>query len=134
MAEALADPAIGHYIVGWPRPGDHGVVAEAGAEVAPIGAAWFRFLPADDPGYGFVDEATPELSIAVRDRWRGRGIGRLLLTQLLADGAALGIARLSLSVSLDNPRAVQLYRSVGFDQVGAEAGGSMTMMAPTGSS
>jgi hypothetical protein len=37
-----------HYIAGWPRDTDLGVIAEANGER--IGAAWLRFLPAADPG------------------------------------------------------------------------------------
>ena len=53
------------------------MVAEAGG--LPVGAAWLRFFPADDPGYGFVSADVPELSIGVAVLWRGRGIGRALL-------------------------------------------------------
>ncbi|HEX6858571.1 MAG TPA: hypothetical protein VF204_25015, partial [Streptosporangiaceae bacterium] len=51
-ADTLADPLLGHYIDGWPRPGDLGLVAELGGK--PAGAAWLRFFPASDPAYGFV--------------------------------------------------------------------------------
>ena len=40
------------YVEGFGRPGDGGVIAEAGGE--PAGAAWYRLLPADDAGYGYV--------------------------------------------------------------------------------
>ena len=36
----------------------------------------------DQPGYGFVDEETPELAIAVVPSRRGRGIGDALLKAL----------------------------------------------------
>ena len=47
-----------------------------------------RELRADDPGFGFVDEATPELSIWVAEGERGQGIGGQLLD------AAIRAARL----------------------------------------
>src|SRR5438128_12172082 len=68
-----ADEPIGwRYTVGWGRPGDRAVVGCAGG--FPIGAAWFRLFPADEPGYGFLDEATPELAIAVVPSARRQGI------------------------------------------------------------
>jgi hypothetical protein len=59
------------YVVGWPRPGDHGVVA--GSERQAIGAARWRTFGGDDPGYGFVASDVPELAMAVTDRRRGVG-------------------------------------------------------------
>ncbi|WP_433538738.1 hypothetical protein ACQPZK_14175 [Micromonospora sp. CA-249363] len=50
-AEILAKPELAHYVAGWMRTGDFGVVAVDPAE-RPIGAAWCRHLTAADPGYG----------------------------------------------------------------------------------
>ncbi len=80
VQSVLARPELAHYVTGWPRPGDIGMVAEDGP---PVGAAWLRLLPEQDPGYGFVDEQTPELSIGVVPTQRGRGIGSLLLEALI---------------------------------------------------
>src|SRR3712207_8949587 len=49
---------------GWGRSGDAGVIADDAA-TGPVGAAWYRLFGADEPGYGFVGEATPEFSVAV---------------------------------------------------------------------
>src|SRR5256885_15068381 len=65
----------------WGRPGDAGLVAW---EAGPIGAAWYRLFPASAPGFGFVDEETPELTIAVVPSRRGGGLGGQLLTAPLA--------------------------------------------------
>jgi hypothetical protein len=43
-----------------------------GAE--PLGAAWWGYFRADAPRYGFVDEATPEISAAVLPAHRKPGI------------------------------------------------------------
>lgn len=79
----------------------------------PIGAAWFRFLPADAPGYGFVDAETPEVSIGVVLPRRGQGIGALLLNALATRAREAGPATLGLSVESDN-YARGLYERVGF--------------------
>ncbi len=73
----LSTPRTAHYIAGWPRDTDLGVIAEASGER--IGAAWLRFLPPADPGYGFVASDIPELTAGVAVHWRGRGVGRALL-------------------------------------------------------
>jgi ribosomal protein S18 acetylase RimI-like enzyme len=113
------------YVEGWPRPGEFGVVAEDEATGAPLGSAWARLLTADRPGYGYVADGVPELSIGVVPGQRGRGIGRALLTAVIDAARAAGHDRISLSVEPAN-RAAQLYRSVGFDVVGRN-GGSDTM-------
>lgn len=110
----LADPASAHYVTGWPGPGDAGIVAEAAGE--PVGAAWLRVLPVDDPGYGFVAPDVPELSMAVANGWRRRGIGRRLLRAAVAQARAAGRPGVSLSVERGNP-ARDLYRSEGFRTV-----------------
>ena len=124
----LATVGIAHYIDGWPRPGDVGVVAERGGR--PVGAAWCRLLPAVDPGYGWVDAETPEIVIAVVEEERGTGVGRALLRGLAAAAHDAGYTRLCLSVSQDNPGAVALYLTEGYRVVGLDDGGSLTMVLP----
>ncbi|RIJ44039.1 GNAT family N-acetyltransferase, partial [Clavibacter michiganensis subsp. insidiosus] len=59
----LATPELAHYVAGWPRAGDVGVVAEAAGD--PVGAAWARLSAEDDRGYGFVEADIPELGMAL---------------------------------------------------------------------
>ena len=108
----LADRGTARYVDGWPRAGDHGVIAEAPTG-EPLGAAWLRLFPADDAGYGFLSADVPELSLGVVARWRGRGVGRGLLRELVARARTAGHRRLSLSVERAN-RARELYRAEGF--------------------
>jgi hypothetical protein len=58
------DPAEGsvqRYVMSWGRPGDAAVIAYG--ESGNVGAAWYRLFKEREPGYGFVDERTPELSL-----------------------------------------------------------------------
>ena len=123
LAEIMAEPALAHYVAGWPAEGEVGFVVE---DRRPLGAAWWRFFPDHDPGYGFVDGATPEVSIGVVADARGQGFGTLLLGALIEE-ARRGAARaLSLSVASDNPAAA-LYQRLGFVTIG-RVGGSFTMV------
>jgi ribosomal protein S18 acetylase RimI-like enzyme len=125
IEEVLADPMIRGYHDGWGRRGDAGVVAER--EGSPLGAAWYRLFTAEAPGFGFVDEQTPELSIAVASLHRGKGLGGLLLRAAMAQAREAGFRTLSLSVAASNP-ARRLYPRAGFEEI-SERGGSWTMLA-----
>lgn len=119
----LSVPEVAVYLEGWGRRGDAGVVADRDGEL--VGAAWLRLFTAEVCGYGFIDEATPELTIAVTSHHRRRGIGRALLSTLLDQAGRDGHRRVSLSVEPDNP-AMGLYESVGFVECGRR-GGAVTM-------
>ena len=121
--EVMGRPELAHYVTDWPRRGDLGVIAE---KERPVGAAWLRVFSEDDPGYGFVDDQTPELSMGVVPQWRGHGLGADLLGAVIADAADAGLAAISLSVERDN-YAARLYERFGFRRV-SEAGGSFTML------
>ena len=125
MAEVLDEPILRRYHEDWGRPVDGGMVAEIDGE--PVGAAWYRLFTADAPGYGFVDERTPELSIAVAPLHRRKGIGGTLLRAAMVNAREEGYQTLSLSVAVHN-RSRMLYQRVGFEKVGEE-GDSWTMLA-----
>ena len=123
--DVLASPGLAHYVPDWSRGRDRGVVAEL-APAGPVGAAWWRFLPREDPGYGFVAPDVPELCVGVVREHRGQGVGSALLRELIASAAQEGLRGVSLSVETDNP-AARLYARLGFTRVGG-AGGSDTML------
>jgi GNAT superfamily N-acetyltransferase len=106
----LRSPALSHYVEDWGmRRGDLGLIALI--DGAPVGAAWLRYFAASDPGFGFVDERTPELSIAVVPAHRGKGIGSRLIQRLLE-----GVHSISLSCDPANP-AWGLYARFGFESL-----------------
>lgn len=121
VEQVLAEPLLAHYVAGWPKHGDMGVIAE---EARPVGAAWWRYFTEQDPGFGFLDASIPEISTAVIAQARGRGVGRRLLTRLVAEAEVRALPGLSLSVEADNP-ARRLYEELGFQVV--EDGGALTM-------
>ena len=128
-AQILSAPRTAHYLTGWPRDTDLGVLAEADGR--PVGAAWIRYLPATDPGYGFVAPDVPELTIGVAAAWRGRGVGRALLRAVASQARARGIARISLSVERKN-YAHRLYLSEGYRIVDSSDAQSDTMIRGLG--
>jgi ribosomal protein S18 acetylase RimI-like enzyme len=128
-ARVLADPRYAMYLAGWPRHGDHGLIAE---QDGPVGAAWYRTFTEASHGYGFVADEVPELAIAVIASRRHEGIGRRLLVGLIEASEAQGHAALSLSVNSANP-ARALYESLGFQPV-EERESSMTMVRHAGTS
>jgi len=76
-------------------------------------------------GYGglwlIVDEAHI-CTIAVHPDWRGRGLGELLLVNLLDQATALNAAVATLEVRVSNWAAQTLYRKYGFEVVGSRKG------------
>lgn len=114
--EVLTSVEHRRYLAGWKRAADDGLVA-VGDDGEPVGAAWFRVLPQNEPGLGFVAVAVPELIIGVHPIWRARGVGRSLLRGVVLLAGAQGHARISLSVERDN-FARNLYRSEGFAVAG----------------
>jgi GNAT superfamily N-acetyltransferase len=115
-----ADIPLTRYVDNWGRPGDVAVMStETGHRV---GAAWLRLFPEDAPGYGFVDERTPELTIAVVPSRRRHGLGQELLDALLTRAREQGHSAVSLSVETDSP-AVAFYERNGFEAVRESDGG-----------
>ena len=126
--EALSSPDLARYIEGWGRSGDAAVVAVDRASGARAGAAWYRLLTEDAPGYGFVAPGVPELGMGVAEAFRGRGVGGALLEALLERARAEGFGALSLSVEDGNDPAARLYERHGFRRL-FRVGDAWTMKA-----
>jgi len=120
----IYEPPLAHYAASFGRAGDYGFVLATDTTL--VGAAWARRWSGENRGYGFVDEATPELAMAIQENFRGRGYGQQLLEKLIEKGAQSGYAQLSLSVDKQN-RAFVLYQRAGFVTV-SEISNSCTMV------
>ncbi len=122
--EVVRQPELARYVQDWGREGDLGYAAVDAKSGELMGAAWLRLWSGRDQGYGYIDDETPELSIALRPASRGRGVGTVLVEHLL-ETAVAHFTAVSLSVDPENP-AVHLYRRLGFEEMGM-AGASLVM-------
>jgi len=98
MAELLATPAGG------------GLILQIDGEDA--GVVLWRTI---------ADEAEL-LTLAVSAQHRRRGVGRVLLHQMIERSCRQGARQLFLEVGVDNPGARSLYAQAGFVEVGRRAG------------
>ena len=113
LESVKAQPYLARYAAGWGRVGDSGIVVFVSG--VPVGAAWLRLWSDADKGFGYIDDATPELAMAVLPQYRYHGLGTQLLSRVLA--AAKGFhSAVSLNVRA-NSHAVRLYQRVGFVKV-----------------
>ena len=68
-----------------------------------------------------LDEATIT-NIAVREDFRGRGIGAMLLKESLNEAGRRDIAAVTLEVRKSNVPAIRLYEKFGFESAGIRPG------------
>lgn len=119
----IYQPEFAKYVQNW-QTSDIGLIAVLESNQTAIGATWIRLLNINNPGYGYINDKTPELSIAVLPEYRNQGIGTKLILDLLKRVRDLYPA-ISLSVSSDNP-ALRLYHHLGFEVV-SKSDNSLTM-------
>ncbi|MGL5942239.1 MAG: GNAT family N-acetyltransferase [Waterburya sp.] len=111
--EVIFQPELAKYVQNWGLDDDTGLIAVLETSQTLVGAVWLRMFKSNNPGYGYIDDYTPELSIALLPEYRGQGIGTKLLTQLFSQ-VKNQYSAVSLSVSSNNP-AFNLYRRLGFE-------------------
>lgn len=110
-----SDVAIGRYTEGWGRAGDTALIAMDGGHS--VGAGWYRVFHSSSRGFGFVDESTPEVTVAVVPSRQGEGIGQQLLAALVARAKDDGYTRISATVESAFPEQASLLDQ-GFEVVG----------------
>jgi dimethylargininase len=123
--DILQSSDLARYVQNWGQVGDLGFLAIDLASQKPIGAAWIRLFTAEVRGYGYVNDQTPELTVAVLPEYRWVGVGTRLIHELLALVSA-DYSAVSLSVDPGSP-ALRFYKHLGFKPVG-KSGTSVTMI------
>ncbi|MEB2302608.1 GNAT family N-acetyltransferase [Lysinibacillus xylanilyticus] len=109
----LNSPGIRKYHEGWGRKGDKALIA-VDAENKTVGAVWYRLFDNNNKSYGYIDGNTPEIGMAVSKEVRGRGVGTLLMHNIIQQAKDEGYSAISLSVDLENSSAIHIYQKLGF--------------------
>lgn len=116
--DVLQTPDLAKYVRDWGHKEDKGFIAINTDEQALIGAAWYRLFKEDDKGYGYMDDKTPEIAIAILPEYRNKGLGQALMLRLLEQAKLDGYQQISLSCDPTNNTALHLYQKLGFKKVG----------------
>jgi phosphinothricin acetyltransferase len=93
------------------------VAEEGGAGGAGGGmvVGWARLYPwSDRCAYA----RSAENSVYVQKEWRGRGVARALMTELLARARARGIGVILARIAEGNPASIRLHENLGFERIG----------------
>jgi ribosomal-protein-alanine acetyltransferase len=98
---------------------------------AELGSSHTYYLAVDTDGHleGYAGLLAPQGStqadiqtIAVIESARRKGLGRELVTALLAEAKLRGAREIFLEVRADNPNAQALYDSLGFEEIAIRTG------------
>lgn len=104
----ITAPELQVYVKGFGvSKDDFALVAEVENKI--IGAVWVRIMN----DYGHIDDKTPSLAISLYKKYRGQGIERSLIKEMLSLLQAHGYKHVSLSVQKAN-YAAKLYQKIGF--------------------
>ncbi|WP_159887192.1 GNAT family N-acetyltransferase [Paenibacillus puerhi] len=85
------------------------------AEIGGIIAGWSALNRYSDR---LAYARTSELSLYIRDEYRGQGIGRELLERMLREGKQAGLHTILSRIEESNEASLHLHRAYGFEQVG----------------
>lgn len=79
-----------------------------------IGYLGFFHFMNERPGYYI----TADIAVYLHPEAQGRGLGRFLLDQAIAQAPALGIETLTATIFASNDASIALFRKMGFEQWG----------------
>ena len=88
--------------------GSVAVATDGAGTVVGMSSAQLVFSTAEGAWSAWVED------VVVAEAWRGHGLGRALLEQILAWASDRGATRAQLLVDLDNPPALDFYRHLGW--------------------
>ncbi|PIE89500.1 MAG: GNAT family N-acetyltransferase [Acidobacteria bacterium] len=122
--EIVKELSLSKYIEKWGKDKfDIALVVEIDNKL--VGAVWGRLFTNENKGFGYIDNKTPELSMAIKNDYRNQGIGTKLIKAIIAEYNKIEVKFLSLSVDKAN-KALNLYKRIGFETV-EETETSLTM-------
>jgi RimJ/RimL family protein N-acetyltransferase len=98
------------FVLGNIREGYAQYVAECDGELV----GWADIVP----GQRTSTQHMGGLGMGVADGFRGRGIGRMLLSRAIEHCWEMGLKRIELEVFVNNARAITLYEHMGFQHEG----------------
>lgn len=106
--DIIRDNSLSKYIDNWGKDQlDIAYVAEIDNQL--VGAIWGRLFREENQGFGFIDDKTPELSMAVKPDYRNKGVGTNMIKVIASEYKRIGVKYLSLSVDKAND-ASRLYQ------------------------
>jgi ribosomal protein S18 acetylase RimI-like enzyme len=113
--EVIYYPQVRIYWDNWGEgKNDHCLVVVMDNKIA--GAVWIRTFQGELKGYGFINEQTPEIAIALFEEYRNQGIGTRMMERMIELMKTEGYTQVSLSITKGNP-AIRLYERLGFTTV-----------------
>ncbi|HLJ72199.1 MAG TPA: GNAT family protein [Roseiarcus sp.] len=110
ILEAFPLPQTREFVLGLIKNGDPQFAALADGVV--VGWCDIRRLPFPSQAHRGI------LGMGILPAFRGRGLGRRLLTATLTQASRAGFVRIELDVRADNARAIALYEKAGFVREG----------------
>jgi ribosomal-protein-alanine N-acetyltransferase len=86
---------------------------------------WIAERATEVVGYGIMTIGAGEshvLNVCVSPDFQGRGYGRVIFNRIIEEARRYKVESMFLEVRPSNPKAIKLYRSLGFNEIGIRKG------------